>query len=120
MDREDKTPCDECGVLEHERSMNFVGDKFVCYLCEENLIEKVSSAGWVEEEEEDFPIDDELVENIYNFQRRESSLTLYDGDFKDEEIKVISSAIFRILSEREIDATVLSDIQINFTYLEEG
>ena len=112
MDREDKTPCDECGVLEHERSMNFVGDKFVCYLCEENLIE--------EEEEEDFPIDDELVENIYNFQRRESSLTLYDGDFKDEEIKVISSAIFRILSEREIDATVLSDIQINFTYLEEG
>ena len=112
MDREDKTPCDECGDLEHERSMNFVGDKFVCYLCEENLIE--------EEEEEDFPIDDELVENIYNFQRRESSLTLYDGDFKDEEIKVISSAIFRILSEREIDATVLSDIQINFTYLEEG
>ena len=112
MDREDKTPCDECGVLEHERSMNFVGDKFVCYLCEENLIE--------EEEEEDFPIDDELVENIYNFQRRESSLTLYDGDFKDEEIKVISSAIFRILSEREIDATVLSDIQINFAYLEEG
>jgi len=111
-DREYKTPCDECGVLEHERSMNFVGDKFVCYLCEENLIE--------EEEEEDFPIDDELVENIYNFQRRESSLTLYDGDFKDEEIKVISSAIFRILSEREIDATVLSDIQINFTYLEEG
>ena len=40
MDREDKTPCDECGVLEHERSMNFVGDKFVCYLCEENLIEE--------------------------------------------------------------------------------
>ena len=112
MDREDKTPCDECGVLEHERSMNFVGDKFVCYLCEENLIE--------EQEEEDFPIDNELVENIYNFQSRESSLTLYDGDFKDEEIKVISSAIFRILSEREIDATVLSDIQINFTYLEEG
>ena len=112
MNREDKTPCDEGGVLEHERSMNFVGDKFVCYLCEENLIE--------EEEEEDFPIDEELVENIYNFQRRESSLTLYDGDFKDEEIKVISSAIFRILSEREIDATVLSDIQINFTYLEEG
>ena len=112
MNREDKTPCDECGVFEHERNMNFVGDKFVCYLCEENLIE--------EEEEEDFPIDDELVENIYNFQRRESSLTLYDGDFKDEEIKVISSAIFRILSEREIDATVLSDIQINFTYLEEG
>ena len=112
MNREDKTPCDECGVLEHERSMNFVGDKFVCVHCEENLIE--------EEEEEDFPIDDELVENIYNFQRRESSLTLYDGDFKDEEIKVISSAIFRILSEREIDATVLSDIQINFTYLEEG
>ena len=112
MDREDRIPCDECGILEHERSMNFVGDKFVCYLCEENLIE--------EEEEEDFPIDEELVENIYNFQRRESSLTLYDGDFKDEEIKVISSAIFRILSEREIDATVLSDIQINFTYLEEG
>ncbi len=40
MDREDKTPCDECGDLEHERSMNFVGDKFVCYLCEENLIEE--------------------------------------------------------------------------------
>ena len=37
MDREDKTPCDECGVLEHERSMNFVGDKFVCVHCENNL-----------------------------------------------------------------------------------
>ena len=37
MDREDKTPCDECGVLEHERSMNFVGDKFVCVHCENDL-----------------------------------------------------------------------------------
>jgi len=37
MDREDKTPCDECGVLEHERNMNFVGDKFVCYRCENEI-----------------------------------------------------------------------------------
>ena len=37
MDREDRIPCDECGILEHERNMNFVGDKFVCVHCENNL-----------------------------------------------------------------------------------
>jgi len=37
MDREDKTPCDECGVLEHERSLDLVNDRFVCVHCANNL-----------------------------------------------------------------------------------
>ena len=41
MDREDRIPCDECGIFEHERSMNFVGDKFVCVHCENNLEDEI-------------------------------------------------------------------------------
>jgi len=30
-------PCDGCGILGYERNMNFVGDKFLCVHCENNL-----------------------------------------------------------------------------------